>query len=699
MPKNRQHRSRLLSLSITAALLVPLGVCAPATAAGTEEPVQKSDTKSTDSSVLADFKSKLSQSASLTNSERIELASEATEALGDKILDAQMGQGAKRVAETGDPTVPTMAELSQLGTQLAQRANKSAGTKISAPASLEELVSWRPPGVQGIDVSRYQGTVDWKRAKANGVQFAYIKSTQSWPSSVYKDPMFNTNYNAAKSAGVIRGAYHFAMPAHSSGATQAKEFLKRGGGWSNDGTTLPPLVDLEWNPYSAKDYPQGKGDICYGMTPSELTQWIKDFGQTVKNTTGRLPMIYTARSWWDDCTGDSTAFKNWPLHVAMYPTANDIPKNPRELPEGWTTFNMWQYSSNANLLGSNNQVDANVWNGDLTSLKDFAKNTRSTSYKLTTSYLGNGDVVPTRLAPTRMSGANRYGTPVDISKQTFPSGSKFVVVASGENFPDALSASPLAGRYNAPLLLTKKDYLPSEVAAEIRRLNPDKIVVVGGPSAVSSRTVTSLKKYATVSRAAGSTRYGTSAKVAAVWSPTDEVFVARGSTFPDALSMAAVSVDHKSPMLLSGKDSLSKDVLAQLKRLKPKRVNIAGGTLAVSSSVESQIRKAVPGVRIYRYGGATRYDTSSIIAQKFWPKGSQRQFISNGRKYPDGLTGAVAAGHNGAPLMLAKKTCLPSSVATALKSMEGWTSVLVGGPLVLDETVAYRNDGKLNICS
>ncbi|MCZ4148562.1 hypothetical protein BZG21_29350, partial [Escherichia coli] len=128
--------------------------------------------------------------------------------------------------------------------------------------------------------------------------------------------------------------------------------------------------------------------------------------------------------------------------------------------------------SNSNMLGSTNNVDANVWNGDLTSLRDFAKNRRSTAYKLTTSYFGNADVWPTRLMPVRMHGRTRFDTPVDISRRTFPSKASTVVIASGERFPDALSGSPLATINKAPMLLVKKDALPSAVAAELERLDP-----------------------------------------------------------------------------------------------------------------------------------------------------------------------------------------------------------------------------------
>lgn len=781
MPERRSATPRLLAFSLAAALVIPLALAGPAV--GSQKPDDVAATAETESpeseptpgqgaeallqsdltpakksikapvldsaaaSVAAEeIRSDLDSGATLSAPARIELSDQALEAVGIEALDAQLGQGQRRIAESGDPQAPTLEELEDLAAaaeELAEVAPAPENTRVpettdttpepspsaaaavkstdafaaasaalntsnafeaslagaSVPASLADLRTWRPPGVLGIDVSHHQGNVNWSHAWGKGARFAYMKATQSWPTSLFKDPKFAQNYKGSANQGLMRGAYHFAMPAHSSGATQAKQFLANGGGWSADGKTLPPLLDIEWNPYTSTAYPAGKGNMCYGMTPKQMVSWIKSFGNTIKASTGRLPMIYTAQSWWDQCTGDSTAFKSWPLHVSIFPTAN-LPKNPRELPEGWTTFNIWQYSSNSDLIGSgkNVNVDANVWNGNLASLRDFARNKRSTAYQLITNYLGNADVRPTRLAPVRLYGATLYDTPIAISKRTFPSTTATVVIASGENFPDALAGSPLATLKNAPLLLTRKNSLPSAVAKELKRLRPKNILVLGGPIAVSNATVAKLKAYGSVTRVSGATLYDTSSKIAGNWKSAPTVFLATGERFEDAMSLAAVAAGRKAPMLLTARSKVPATTIKQLKRLKPTRVYLAGGPQAISASAEAQVRRAVPNAKVIRYGGATLYDTSSKIAKAFWTSGSQRQFIATGSTFPDGLTGAVAAGYNGAPLLLAKKSCLPSSVSNALGSMKGWTNVLLGGPLVLDSTVAYRSNGKPNVC-
>ncbi|GAA1364165.1 hypothetical protein GCM10009596_26310 [Arthrobacter rhombi] len=315
----------------------------------------------------------------LPAAERRKLATEAVEALKMPELPAQMGQGARRIAETGSAQVPTRAELAQL-------AQEAGGTDVSIPARDRGQVSalaaavapaytsgngwWRPPGVPGVDVSSHQGNVDWAYAYGKGARFAYVKATQSWPSTLYKNPYFNQQYNGSYKAGLIRGAYHFAMPATSSGTTQARQFVANGGGWSADGKTMPPLLDIEWNPYSAADYPQGKGSSCFGMTPTQLTTWIAAFGNEVKRLTGRVPMIYTASSWWNECTNKSTKFKGWPLHIARYPSAAQ--DTPGALPGGWPIYSVWQYSTTTGFISPTKGVDGNVFNGSLAGLKKFA---------------------------------------------------------------------------------------------------------------------------------------------------------------------------------------------------------------------------------------------------------------------------------------------------------------------------------------
>ncbi|MFD0259008.1 lysozyme [Kitasatospora indigofera] len=204
---------------------------------------------------------------------------------------------------------------------------------------------------KGMDVSSYQGNVAWSTAAANGARFAYVKATEG---TTYTNPYFAQQYNGSYNSGLIRGAYHFALPDVSSGAAQANWFVGHGGGWSGDGKTLPPALDIEYNPYGA---------TCYGLSQSAMVNWIRDFSNTVHSRTGRYPTIYTTTNWWSTCTGNNAGFgATNPLWIARYASAVGT------LPAGWSYQSIWQYADSGTLPG-----DQNWFNGAYDRLQALAK--------------------------------------------------------------------------------------------------------------------------------------------------------------------------------------------------------------------------------------------------------------------------------------------------------------------------------------
>jgi GH25 family lysozyme M1 (1,4-beta-N-acetylmuramidase) len=179
---------------------------------------------------------------------------------------------------------------------------------------IDALVAQTP----GMDVSSHQGAVNWTTAKANGARFAYVKATEG---TTYQNPQFAQQYNGSANVGMIRGAYHFALPDRSSGATQGNFFVSHGGGWSADGITLPPAIDLEYNPYGAS---------CYGLSKAAMVAWIHDIANTVKARTGRDATFYTSTSWWTLCTGNNAGFSANPLWIPRYGSSVGT------LPAGWS---------------------------------------------------------------------------------------------------------------------------------------------------------------------------------------------------------------------------------------------------------------------------------------------------------------------------------------------------------------------------
>jgi GH25 family lysozyme M1 (1,4-beta-N-acetylmuramidase) len=203
---------------------------------------------------------------------------------------------------------------------------------------------------EGVDVSSHQLNVPWSDLWADGVRWAYTKATEG---TYYKNPYFTQQYNGPYDVGMIRGAYHFATPDTTAGATQADYFVEHGGGWSKDGKTLPGVLDIEWNPY---------GDSCYGKSKSAMVSWIRDFLNRYKSRTGRPAVIYTATSWWKECTGNHAGFGDAnPLWIARYASTAGT------LPAGWSAYTMWQYTSSGPTVG-----DHNKFNGSTDALRSFA---------------------------------------------------------------------------------------------------------------------------------------------------------------------------------------------------------------------------------------------------------------------------------------------------------------------------------------
>ncbi len=207
--------------------------------------------------------------------------------------------------------------------------------------------------VRGMDVSSHQGAVDWAAAYKAGARFAYVKATEG---TGYVNPYFSQQYNGSHRVGMIRGAYHFARPELASGKAQADYFVNHGGGWSADGRTLPPALDMEWNPYG--------GDACYGVSKAAMVSWIHAFSKEVHARTGRHPVIYAGTSWWKLCTGGYTGFgKTNPLWVPRWS------KTIGPLPAGWTKWRFWQFNDDHGSLPG----DQDRFNGGMSALKAFAK--------------------------------------------------------------------------------------------------------------------------------------------------------------------------------------------------------------------------------------------------------------------------------------------------------------------------------------
>ncbi|WP_127794152.1 cell wall-binding repeat-containing protein [Agromyces sp. LHK192] len=299
-------------------------------------------------------------------------------------------------------------------------------------------------------------------------------------------------------------------------------------------------------------------------------------------------------------------------------------------------------------------------------------------------------IQPRLLSVSRIAGPDRFATAVEIAKAYAP-GVARVYVANGLNFPDALSAAPAAAHFESPMLLTLPWALPDVVRAEIARLDPAEIIVVGGTGSVSQSVADALDAIAPVTRIAGPDRYATSRLIAdEAFGDTgaSTVFLATGANFPDALAAAPAASRANGPTVLvpSGAPALDAATRALLVDLGATTVKIAGGPASVSIATAASA-DGIPGVAVTRLAGPDRYATASAIVLDSFGA-APTSYLATGSNFPDALVGAALAGWKDAPIHLTPGECLAPTAATGLEHLESDALVLFGGEASLGADVA-----------
>ena len=295
------------------------------------------------------------------------------------------------------------------------------------------------------------------------------------------------------------------------------------------------------------------------------------------------------------------------------------------------------------------------------------------------------DVVPVSgTGWTRWSGADRYATAVAVSKATFTPGVLTAYVVSGEGFPDALAAGPVAGANQSPVLLTKRDSLPAVVAAELQRLKPSTVIVVGGTGVITNSVMAAMERAsgAGAVRFAGADRYATAVRMAIALEEVQTAYIASGESFADALAAGPAAGKEYAPLLLTRGSALPAPTRDYLKGRQLKKIVIVGGTGAISATVEQSVKALVPSAAVVRHSGRDRFDTARKVALSLWPAGAETVFYAPGANYPDALAATPAAMVNDAPLLLTTPSCHPYETTMATKDLQPARQVAVGGSAV-----------------
>jgi len=216
---------------------------------------------------------------------------------------------------------------------------------------------------KGIDVSYYQGSINWTTVANAGIKFAFIRVSDG---TGFHDPKFASYWSGAANAGIIRGAYQFFRPAQSVSG-QANLLISALGGHYTPGD-LPPVLDVE-----------DAGGESAATVASKIRQWVDQ----VKQTLGVDPIIYTGKYFWRDQVGGPTSFAGNPLWIAQYTSLCP------DLPSPWTRWTFWQNTETGSVPGISGQMDLDQFNGTLADLQAFA----------------NGSTTPPPPPPTTCSSA------------------------------------------------------------------------------------------------------------------------------------------------------------------------------------------------------------------------------------------------------------------------------------------------------
>lgn len=301
----------------------------------------------------------------------------------------------------------------------------------------------------------------------------------------------------------------------------------------------------------------------------------------------------------------------------------------------------------------------------------------------------------------RLSGSDRYETAIAISQDGWET-SENVILATGNDFPDALSAAPLAKQLNAPILLTTSDSISTELESELQRLKCKNIYLIGGDGVISENLEDKLQemKFGVI-RISGNDRYETSLKIASYlfenFNVSSEIAVATGDDFPDALSMAPIAASNDIPIILSPKTDVSVEFKTFLTDHKVSKAFIIGGTGVISDQVSQQLPNPE------RLWGTDRYKTNIAILNKFLDSiNFDKTYVATGTDFPDALAGAAIAAKSKSSIILASEygvgissSALYSEKINQLQSLGGEGALTPASLQQVKSTIDYGEDYQL----
>ncbi|NLO96575.1 MAG: SH3 domain-containing protein [Peptococcaceae bacterium] len=273
-----------------------------------------------------------------------------------------------------------------------------------------------------------------------------------------------------------------------------------------------------------------------------------------------------------------------------------------------------------------------------------------------------GQASPLAYSTERIFGQDRIETAIAISQKGWTS-AHTVILCEKTDYPDSIAVAPLAAKLDAPILLTGGNSLDPRVVSELRRLQPQKVILLGGLGRLTSQMETDLNNLSlSWERIGGSNRYETSVLLAERIS-SSSLIIANGDNFPDALSAASYAGIKQIPIVLTSKN-MPKSVVDYCQKIQPSEIIVIGGEQVVPTK-----SLAANNINITtRLGGSNRYETNALIVE--YMKSvieSDDLFLVSGQDFPDAIAGTVLAAKVKAPLLLTTKEDIPPAVYSLMR--------------------------------
>ncbi|WP_294184709.1 cell wall-binding repeat-containing protein [uncultured Clostridium sp.] len=315
-----------------------------------------------------------------------------------------------------------------------------------------------------------------------------------------------------------------------------------------------------------------------------------------------------------------------------------------------------------------------------------------------TTALSAGPVKAAQGKVTRTSGTTRYATAAEVAKTNWAQGSKNVVLVSGEGYADAVSASALAKKLDAPILLTASDTLSSDAKSALDTLKPENVYVIGGNASISQNIRDGLKadKY-NLTELGGTTRYETNAKVAdelvKLGVDPSNVMVVGGEGFSDALSVAPVAAAKGQILLLASNDQSATQPVIDFVKANNSKATVVGTKNVINDTIYDAL-----GAASRVDGGTSRFDTNLKVLDAFKDSlKTDKVYIANASAadpdnlYADALVASAVAGKYSAPLVLVDKDGsegTTNALAYLKNNTDSSTDVqLIGGTAVVPQSI------------